>query len=75
MRDATLVAQPFDFDRLTVSGEAQRIAEGVGSVGSFAYFGAAGADLLVYRAGGRHVEQSPAADVDGPERSDDRNDR
>ena len=51
MRDATLVAQPFDFDRLTVSGEAQRLAEGVGSVGSFAYFGAAGADLLVYRGG------------------------
>lgn len=33
-----------------MSGEAQRLAEGLGSSGSFAYFGA-GADLLVYRAG------------------------
>jgi Tol biopolymer transport system component len=51
MRESTLVAQPFDLTRLVVSGEAQRLAEGVGSSGSFAYFGAAGADLLVYRAG------------------------
>ena len=68
MRESTLVAQPFDLTRLAVSGEAQRLAEGVGSSGSFAYFGAAGADLLVYRAGAAtstNVEQLTWMDRNG----------
>jgi eukaryotic-like serine/threonine-protein kinase len=50
IRDATLMSQPFDADRVQLSGDAQPVAEHVGSAGSFAFF-AAGGDVLAYRTG------------------------
>ena len=50
IRDGTLMSQPFDADRVQLSGDAQPVAEHVGSAGSFAFF-AAGGDVLAYRTG------------------------
>ena len=50
IRDGTLMSQSFDADRLQLSGDAQPVAEHVGSAGSFAFF-AAGGDVLAYRTG------------------------
>ena len=50
IRDGTLMSQPFDADRVQLSGDAQPVAEHVGSAGSFAFF-ASGADVLAYRTG------------------------
>ena len=44
------MSQSFDADRLQLSGDAQPVAEHVGSAGSFAFF-AAGGDVLAYRTG------------------------
>ena len=49
-RDGTLMAQRFDPDRLQLSGEANAVAERIGSVGSFAFFSVAG-NVLTYRTG------------------------
>jgi Tol biopolymer transport system component len=50
-RNATLMAQPFDVDRLAASGEAFRIAEGVvrGLALPHAVFSVSGSGALVYR--------------------------
>ena len=48
IRDGTLMSQPFDADRVQLSGDAQPVAEHLGSAGSFAFF-AAGGDVLAYR--------------------------
>jgi serine/threonine protein kinase/Tol biopolymer transport system component len=50
IRDGTLMSQPFDADRVQLSGDAQPVAEHVGSAGSFAFFASAG-DVLTYRTG------------------------
>jgi Tol biopolymer transport system component len=50
IRDSTLMSQPFDADQVQLSGDAQPVAEHVGSAGSFAFF-AAGGDVLAYRTG------------------------
>ena len=50
MRDGSLMSQPFDPDRVTLSGDAQPVAERIATSGSFAFFGAAG-DVLAYRTG------------------------
>jgi eukaryotic-like serine/threonine-protein kinase len=51
LRDTTLMSQPFDVDRVQLSGDAQPVAERIATAGSFAFFGAAG-DVLAYRTGG-----------------------
>ena len=51
MRDGSLMSQPFDPDRVQLSGDAQPVAERIAIAGSFASFGAAG-DVLAYRTGG-----------------------
>ena len=51
LRDTTLMSQPFDVDRVQVSGDAQPLAERIATSGSFAFFGASG-DVLAYRTGG-----------------------
>jgi len=50
IRDSTLMSQPFDADQVQLSGDAQPVAEHVGSAGSFAFF-TAGGDVLAYRTG------------------------
>jgi Tol biopolymer transport system component len=50
IRDGTLMSQPFDADRVELSGDAQPVAEHVGSAGSFSFF-ASGGDVLAYRTG------------------------
>jgi serine/threonine protein kinase len=49
-RDGTVMSQPFDADRAQLTGDAQPVAERVGSAGSFGFFGVAG-DVLIYRTG------------------------
>jgi serine/threonine protein kinase/Tol biopolymer transport system component len=49
-RDGILLAQPFDPRQVRLSGDAQPIAERLGSAGSFNYFTVAG-DVLVFRTG------------------------
>ena len=51
MRDGSLMSQPFDPDRIQLSGDAQPVAERIAIAGSFASFGAGG-DVLAYRTGG-----------------------
>jgi hypothetical protein len=51
MRDSTLMSQPFDAERVQLSGDAQSVAERIAIAGSFAFFGAAG-DVIAYRTGG-----------------------
>jgi serine/threonine protein kinase len=53
-RQGTLLAQPFDADRLQVTGDAVPIAEGVAfnPFGSFAQFTASENGVLAYRGGG-----------------------
>jgi eukaryotic-like serine/threonine-protein kinase len=50
MRDGTLLSQPFDPERVQLTGDPQPIAERLGSAGSFAFFSARG-DVLIYRTG------------------------
>jgi serine/threonine protein kinase len=50
LRNATLLAQPFDADRAQLSGDPVPIGEQIGSNGSFGFF-SANADVLVYRTG------------------------
>ena len=54
LRDGTLMAQPFDPDRLTLNGEAVSIAEGVESYPSQSYgmFSVSDSGTLAYRSGG-----------------------
>jgi hypothetical protein len=54
MRDGTLLAQPLDADSGQLSGDAQPLADRLGSAGSFAYF-AAGGDVLAFRTGATSV--------------------
>ena len=49
-RDGVVLAQPFDVDSATASGDVVTIADHVGSSGSFAFFGTGG-DNFVYRTG------------------------
>jgi Tol biopolymer transport system component len=51
MRDSTLMSQPFDADRVRLSGDAQSVADRIAVSGSFAFFGAAG-EVVAYRTGG-----------------------
>jgi Tol biopolymer transport system component len=53
LRDGTLMAQPFDPDRLTLSGEASPIAEGVESYAgqSYGMFSVSDSGTLAYRSG------------------------
>ena len=53
LRDGTLMAQPFDPDRLTLNGEAVSIAEGVESYASQSYgmFSVSDSGTLAYRSG------------------------
>jgi eukaryotic-like serine/threonine-protein kinase len=59
-RQGTLMAQPFDADRLELTGEAVPIAEGVGfnPFGSLALFSASNNGVLAYRQGGGFVPLS-----------------
>src|SRR5688572_9021166 len=50
MRDNALMSQPFDADRVQLTGDAQTLAERIATGGSFAFFGAGG-DVLAYRTG------------------------
>jgi Tol biopolymer transport system component len=56
-RQGTLMAQPFDADRLQLTGDAIPIAEGVAfnPFGSYAQFAASDSGVLVYRGGGGSV--------------------
>ena len=56
-RQGTLMAQPFDADRLQLTGDAIPIAEGVAfnPFGSYAQFAASDNGVLVYRGGGGSV--------------------
>ncbi len=56
-RQGTLMAQPFDADRLQLTGDAVPIAEGVtfNPFGSYAQFAASDNGVLVYRGGGGAV--------------------
>ena len=56
-RQGTLMAQPFDADRLQLAGDAIPIAEGVAfnPFGSYAQFAASDSGVLVYRGGGGSV--------------------
>jgi len=48
VRDATLFAQPFDAERLQLSGDAVRVAEPVGSFLDWAFFSASTNGVLVF---------------------------
>ena len=52
LRQSTLVAHPFDPERLTLAGEPVPIAEGVGNFGALGFFSAA-AGVVAYRSGTR----------------------
>ena len=52
LREGTLLAQPFDPARLTLSGSAAPVAEAVGSSNIYGYFSAAANGTLAYRTGG-----------------------
>ena len=56
-RQGTLMAQPFDADRLQLTGDAVSIAEGVAfnPFGDYAQFAASDNGVLVYRGGGGSV--------------------
>ena len=49
LREGTLMAQPFDAQRLALAGEPVPVAERVGSFRDGAYFSASANDVLVYR--------------------------
>jgi serine/threonine protein kinase len=60
LRDDTLMAQPFDPDKLTVRGEAIPVAERVSAVltgGRKGVFSVSGSGLLAYQTGGRTGQQ------------------
>jgi serine/threonine protein kinase/Tol biopolymer transport system component len=52
LRQATLIAHPFDPDRLAFVGEPVPIVEGVGNFGALGFF-SAGAGVVAYRSGTR----------------------
>jgi serine/threonine protein kinase/Tol biopolymer transport system component len=52
LRQATLVAHPFDPDRLAFVGEPVPVVEGVGNFGALGFF-SAGAGVIAYRSGSR----------------------
>jgi serine/threonine protein kinase len=52
LRQATLVAQPFDSGRLAFAGEPVPIVEGVGNFGALGFF-SGGAGAVAYRSGAR----------------------
>ena len=51
MREQTLMAQPFDENRLELVGEPRPVADKVGSFMSFGFFSASTNGILVYRSG------------------------
>ena len=51
LRDDTLQAQPFDLARLQMTGEPVRLADHVGSIFEFGYFGVSANGVLAYRTG------------------------
>ena len=51
LRDAALMAQPFDLATLSLTGEPTAVAEDVGRSGSFGFFAVAGGNALAYRTG------------------------
>jgi Tol biopolymer transport system component len=51
LRDGTLVAQPFDVERLQLAGDPITVAERIGSSGSFGFVAASDNDVLAYRVG------------------------
>jgi serine/threonine protein kinase/WD40 repeat protein len=51
LREATLMAQPFDAARLELSGEAFPVAEQVGAVLSQSFFSVSGNGVVAYRSG------------------------
>ena len=57
MRDRTLMAQRFDLNRLELTGEPIRVAEGVDRLGPGAAFAVSASGTLVYWAGGRDITQ------------------
>ena len=65
VRDGTLVSQPFDADRLELTGEAIPIAEGIGFYRSFGFFSASANGVLAYRGGGAGVSQLTWFDREG----------
>ena len=62
LQKATLVAHPFDADRLTLFGERVPVAEGVGSFGAAAYF-AAGGGAIAFRNGPQVSGGGPQAQL------------
>ena len=51
LRDGTLFAQPFDANKLELSGEPAPIAEQIGSLGQFGHFSVSANGALAYRTG------------------------
>jgi eukaryotic-like serine/threonine-protein kinase len=65
MRQGTLMAQPFDADRLELSGEAVPIAEQVGSYLDYGFFSASNNGVLVYRSDAGQIYQLTWLDQQG----------
>ena len=65
MRERTLMAQRFDLNRLEVTGEPIRVAEGVATAGPSAAFAASANGTLVYWPGGRNITQPTWVQRDG----------
>jgi Tol biopolymer transport system component len=57
LRDDTLMAQPFDADRLKLTGEPVPVAEHVGTVNFNGFFSISANGTLAYRAGGSNANR------------------
>ena len=51
LRDSTLMAQPFDLDKLALTGEPVPLAQGIGSSLAHGFFSASSNGVLAYRTG------------------------
>jgi hypothetical protein len=58
MREGSLMAQPFDTDKLQLRGEPVVVAEHVGNMASFGYFSVSRAGVLTYRASAARALQA-----------------
>jgi hypothetical protein len=65
MREGSLMAQPFDTDKLQLHGEPVVVAEHVGNMASFGYFSVSRAGVLTYRASAARALQATWFDREG----------
>jgi serine/threonine protein kinase/Tol biopolymer transport system component len=65
VRDASLLAQPFDTGRMELTGEPITVAEHVRSASNFGFFSASANDVLVYRTAGVEDSQLTWFDREG----------